>query len=244
LTALALRLPASVLGALLDGYCETLFNVVDGHGGIVSSIVGDGVMCVWTDPDPLRARRAALNAALDVVVALAAFNASVPDTPIPTRIGLHAGSLTLGPLGGGRHFAFSVVGDVPNVASRIEGVNKVLGTTCLASAEAVSGVEDEFLLRPVGRFRVVGRMQPLQLFEPVRRMAEAPAHEVAFVTRFASVMSLIEAEDWAQACALLEQLAGERPSDGPTTFHLARCSELAQAEDGAPGARVVRLLSK
>src|SRR5690606_7626949 len=73
-TSLAERLPASVLGPLLDGYFETLFNVVDGHGGIVSSIVGDGVMCVWTDPDPLRARTAALNAALDIAAALAAFN--------------------------------------------------------------------------------------------------------------------------------------------------------------------------
>ena len=85
-------------------------------------------------------------------------------TPLRTRIGLHVGKVAMGPVGGEYH----VIGDVPNTASRIEGLNKQLGTTILAS-ESVVRDQDGLCLRPVGRFVLAGRPGELAIVEILGR---------------------------------------------------------------------------
>ena len=80
------------------------------------------------------------------------------------RIGLHAGLVFLGNMGAGGRFAFRVMGDIVNTASRIEGLNKYLGTRLLATEEVVAGV-DGLLLRPLGDFRLKGKQGVASVFE-------------------------------------------------------------------------------
>ena len=80
----------------------------------------------------LRARAHACRAALEIRETIDRFNERHA-TPLRTRVGVHVGPVALGPVSGEYH----VIGDVPNTASRIEGLNKLLGTTVLASEPVV-----------------------------------------------------------------------------------------------------------
>ena len=81
---------------------------------------------------------------------------------MPTRVGLHAGPIALGHVGGSGHLAYHVVGDIVNTTARIERLNKHLGTRILASNEVASDL-DALLLRPLGSFKLVGVSSPVSI---------------------------------------------------------------------------------
>ena len=70
----------------------------------------------------------------------------------------------VGHAGGGGHFVYSIVGDCANTASRLEGLNKYLGTQIIASGEVVAGL-DEFVYRPLGLFQLKGKDTASTVFE-------------------------------------------------------------------------------
>jgi adenylate cyclase len=221
-TTLSETLPPVELKALLNAYFEALVEPVRRHGGTVSDIVADGMMCLWTSPAPDPAlRAAACRAALEVARAADAFNA-VPGRPrLPTRIGLHAGWVTLGNVGGGGRFAYSVVGDIANTTSRLEGLNKALGTRVLASEAALEGVEG-VLARPLGRFRLRGKSGGLQVYELLAPAEAATPAGRRLVERFAGALALQESGHALEAADAFQSLLADHPEDGPSRFHLER----------------------
>jgi adenylate cyclase len=226
-TSLAETMAPDRLSALLDRYFETLFGVVERQGGLVTDVVGDGMTCVWTMPVPECRRRACL-AALEIDRELVAFNRRHSPLVLPTRIGLNAGRVMVGNVGGGRRFAYSVVGDPVNTASRIEALNKQLGTRILATDVVVDALP-ELLLRPLGRFLPVGKTRPLCLIEIVGRSGEP--HDDCGLAAFATGLARFEVGCWSEAAARFEAVLAEHPDDGPARFYLDRCRRY---RDGAP----------
>ena len=215
------------LSGFLDRYFETLFGVVERHGGVVTDVVGDGMTCVWTMAAPECRRRACL-AALEIDREVVAFNRRFKPLALPTRIGLNAGRVMVGNVGGGGRFAYSVVGDPVNTASRIEGLNKQLGTRILATDVVVDDLP-ELLLRPLGRFLPVGKTRPLCLLEILGRSGEP--HDVGLLDAFAAGLARFEVGCWSEAAARFEAVLAERPDDGPARFYLERCRRY---QNGAP----------
>lgn len=147
---------------------------------------GDSAMCVWRRPNRHsafarrvprwlarlstsdRERRAdACLAAIEIREALDAFNTRHSTRPLVTRIGLRAGEIALGPVGGEYH----VIGDTPNTASRIQALNKPLATTLLASASVVQDL-DSLCLRPLGSFAVPGKSDELMVVGAMTRACD------------------------------------------------------------------------
>ena len=134
-TTLAEGMTPAELSEVLDRYFAILFGVVERHGGLVTDVVGDGTTSVWTAPGPERAcRLRACLAALEISHAIEAFNERNQPRTMPTRIGLNAGCAMVGNVGGSGRFVYSVVGDCVNTASRLESLNKQLGTRIIAAA--------------------------------------------------------------------------------------------------------------
>jgi adenylate cyclase len=218
-TSLAEGMTPDRLSGYLDRYFETLFGVVERHGGLVTDVVGDGMTCVWTMPAPDCRRRACL-AALEIDREVVELNRRLEPLVLPTRIGLNAGRVMVGNVGGGRRFAYSVVGDPVNTAARIEGLNKQLGTRILATDVVALGLP-ELLLRPLGRFLPVGKSRPLRLVEIVGRQGEP--HDACLLEAFARGLARFEAGCWNEAAACFEAILAEHPSDGPARFYVERC---------------------
>ncbi len=239
-TTLAEGMAPDRLSAFLDRYFETLFRVIERFGGLVTDVIGDGMTCVWTVPPPECRRRACL-AALEIDQELVAFNRRFEPLALPTRIGLNAGPVMVGNVGGGGRFAYSVVGDPVNTAARIEGLNKPLGTRILAS-EIVVGDLPELLLRRLGRFLPVGKTQPLRLVEVVGRQGEP--HDRRLLDAFAAGLARFEVEDWSAAAAAFAAILAAHPQDGPARFYLDLCRRYQTGAPLPPDPSLIRLEHK
>jgi adenylate cyclase len=213
--ALGERLPAQQLHDLVNRYYAALLEPIQAQRGIVTDIVGDSALALW----PLvhagvGARLRASRAALDIQAALAGFE--VPGgAGLPTRVGLHLGELVLGPVGAGEHFEYRAIGDVVNTASRIEALNKQLGTQVLASAEVVAGLAGVDC-RPVGRFVLAGKAQALDLYELTRARARLETRSV-----FEEALKACAGGDVRAALGAFQAVRVADPGDGVAAFYVA-----------------------
>jgi adenylate cyclase len=162
--------------------------------------------------------------------AVDSFNRLHSERPFRTRIGLHAGRLAVGNVGGGRHFDYGVIGDVPNTATRIEGLNKKLGTSILAS-EAVTAGLDELLLRPVGTYRFKNKTELLRIWEIVGVREQAAPRLEELCERFADALASFEARRWQEACERFAILCEAYPEDAAARFWHERCRMPRSAPD-------------
>jgi adenylate cyclase len=241
-TSLAETMSPEALKPLLDSYLEIVIEAVERCGGVVTDIVGDGTTCVWSSPVPERSCRVrACAAALEIERAVAAFNRRHGPPGLPTRIGLHAGWVVVGNVGGAGRFAFSVLGDTVNAASRIEQLNKQLGTYLLAT-DAVTAELDEFITRPLGCFQVIGKKEVLRLSE-LRGFAGEP-HDADLLAGFAQALTWFEEQRWDAAARHLEAVLADHPGDGPASFYLDRCRHYLSGAAAPAGPAVTRLERK
>lgn len=225
-SALAEQLDPKSLGEALNAYYERLFEPVSRHGGWVLDVVGDAMLALWesapTDPS---ARLAACQAALAIQSALARAPAGSP-TALATRIGLHCGDMRIGTVGARAHYEFRAVGDAVNTASRLEGLNKLLGTRVLASAEMAAGLQHLFVLRPLGSFVLMGKREPLEVVELMADASDSPANSVERLTAFAVALAAYRSGDAPAALAAFESVLSQWPGDGPSAYYVAQCRHL------------------
>lgn len=231
-TRLSQSLSPTELADFMNAYFEALARALKQHRVDVTEFHADTVMCAWTAADAAALqRRDALLAALAVVAAVAQFKAARPGLQLNARVGLDEGHFFLGHTGGGGRMGYSILGDCANTAARLEGLNKILGTHVLASAAAVEGT-DGLLLRPLGRFLLVGKDTPTAVVEVMAELDGATPEQREICRRFAGAIEAFQGQQWARARELFEALSHDRPDDGPARFYSAYCrAEPPQADD-------------
>jgi len=241
-TTLSERLPPDKVQTLLNQYFHGMFEVMQRHGGVISDISGDGVMCVWSGPaySP-SACAGAVSAAVELLEFVEQFNLAHPDQMLPTRIGLHGGSAFLGVVGGAGRYEPTVVGDVANTASRIEGLNKHLGTRLLVSEEVLRELTG-FVLRPVGDFLLAGKSQPIRVAEVLGRVDDPRA--TALTADFAMAFESFRSQCWAETIELLQRILLKYPNDGPSRYFLSRALHLQAAPKEACAEVIARVGKK
>jgi adenylate cyclase len=221
-TALAETMSPEAVARYLNAYFAAVAEPIKRHGADVLEFRADGIMCAWTAPGAMETAHAkACQAALEVIRAVRGFGTEEGRRPVPTRLGIHAGRIFVGHAGGGGRYAYSIIGDIANTASRIEGLNKLIGTSLLVS-EAVAASLEGFLLRPVGRFRLRGKLAPIGVIEVMARMSEAPAAAVELCDRFAPALAAFQEGRREEAEAAFAALVRDYPLDGPSVFYLHR----------------------
>jgi adenylate cyclase len=171
---------------------------------------------------------AACRAAVGIAEAVRRFNHPSNPYPLPTRIGLHAGEILLGNIGTMEHFEYRPVGDIVNTASRLEGLNKYLGTYMLASEEAF-GPDDEFLTRPVGRYIFKGKSHPVDVRELLSQDKLPREMQAALCRIFGSGFEAFKRQDWDEAEKSFHQVLQIDENDGPSRFYLKLCRDFRQA---------------
>jgi len=224
-TALAESLDLQKLRAFMNEYFQTVFEPVRKRNGIVSDVVGDAVLAIWAAPSLTQEmKQQVCEAALDIIKSVASFNTAHPDTPLPTRIGLHGGAMLLGNVGGVDHYEYRAIGDIVNTASRIEGVNKQLGTRILGSRQILENAEG-FLTRNLGRFQLVGKSRPIIIYELMCRKHEAHAMQHDAVHLFAEGLQAFHQRQWDQAMASFRSYLTAYGDDGPCSYYVEACEQ-------------------
>ena len=139
--------------------------------------------------------------------------------------------------------AYSVVGDSANTASRIEGLNKHLGTRILASDVVVAGLDD-LLFRRLGVYRLVGRTMPLPIFEILGRREHTDDRQEQLCRSFTNALAAFEAEAWQEAARLFEGHLATYPEDVPARFLLPFCRDYCVKPPAVAEPWIIEMRSK
>jgi adenylate cyclase len=151
---------------LLNRYFDEMTAAVHTHGGTVDKFIGDGMMAFFGAPKPLtNPCRPALDAARDMLARLATLNSRLEAegiVPIRIGIGLCVGEAVIGHVGSESRHEYTAIGDVVNVASRLEGLTKELGYPVVCAAPVAQALPDESFAA-LGERPVKGHT-PVQVF--------------------------------------------------------------------------------
>ena len=239
-SALSETMDPNELRNFLNKYYEALFEPVRSHGGIVSDVIGDSMMALWTTAHPdTTVRSQACVAALEISRSVHQFNLASNRLQLPTRIGVHSGHMALGSVGAIDHYEYRAVGDIVNTVSRIEGLNKKLGTSILVSAEVLDQLDD-FLTRELGQFLLSGKSRSVVVHELICRMEEATEQQRSLCATFTEALGAYQKQSWARAIDKFNQLLQISHQDGPSHFYLKLCEEYKKNPPGANWDGIVR----
>jgi adenylate cyclase len=229
----------AVLGKFMNQYYETMFKPVKQHDGCVSAVVGDSMLALWvgaTSENNLKNK--ACKAALDINRELEGFYQSSGETTLKTRIGVHCGQILLGNIGALDHYEYTPMGDIVNTASRIEGLNKQLGTSLLVSDEVI-GQLDGFVSRELGNFRLVGKVKPITVYELVGTASGSTDRLRTACEIFAQALDAYKRQSWDEATDKFAQYIEDFGDDGPSRFYLRQCAKCKENPSGEPWDAVV-----
>ena len=163
-TRMSEGLDPEVLLSRLNMALEAFSEAVRDEGGIVNKYLGDGLMAIFGAPDLYTDHAArACRATLRCVEAARQLDGSgFPGLAI--GVGIHTGGVVVGDVGGTGHREYTAIGDVVNVASRVESANKELGTTALVTGATAEAAGDSFAFRELPPIAVRNRNEPVAVF--------------------------------------------------------------------------------
>ncbi len=169
-TSISERMASQEIVSSLNDYFEIMVDIIMGRGGVVDKYIGDAIMAFFGAPvehgdDPLRA----VGAALEMVGRLDSFNRGQEDRGRPTfrmGVGITFGPATVGNIGSERKMDYTVIGDMVNIASRLESLTKVYRQPILVSDAVHDRVGEVIPCRFVDRVVVKGRSGSSEIYAP------------------------------------------------------------------------------
>jgi adenylate cyclase len=232
-TTISEALSAESLTALLNEYLSAMGDIIQEEGGTLDKYIGDAIVAFWNAPlaqedHAVRGIRAALRCQARLAEIRPAFRERY-GTELFARIGLHTGVVTVGNMGSLTRFNYTMLGDAANLASRLEGINKYFHTYCMVSSFVMEKIGGAYPARELSRVSVVGRKEPVTVFEPMlpeQFAARRPVLEV-----FHRGLQEFYAGRFDEARRTFAPIAS---SDPPAAAYEKKCAQLA-AEPPADG---------
>jgi len=205
------------LAVALGRYLEVATRAVEATGGTVDKYIGDALMVLWNAPEPVADHpAAACRAALACAAATGELGisewwqtADLP--PWRTRFGLHTDRVLVGNFGAPDRLSYTAMGDGVNLAARLEGLNKVYGTTILVSEDVRTRAGDAFVFRQVDRVAVKGKTRGVFVYELIGETGQAGAEgRRGGIATYEAALAATFDRQFGRALELLANLPGDR----------------------------------
>ena len=219
-------LTAGAMVNLLNSYFSVVTREIRDKQGIIDKFIGDAVMAFWTAPFSTGDQHAAdaCLAALAQQEAIIAFRRELPqitglrrDAPdFAVRMGLATGEVVIGTIGSDVTKSYTVIGDVVNIASRLEGVNKAYGTKIIIEEATYRFAQNAIEVRELDLLTVVGKNEPLRVYELVCRAGERTPELAELHKLFAVGLTAYRAQDWQAAALRFAECVALNGDDGPS----------------------------
>jgi adenylate cyclase len=170
-TTLSERMAPEQMAARLTEYFDAMTSAIFVRRGMVNDFIGDAILAVFGAPldDPEHARHAILSA-LAMNETLETLNerwSSDGLPPLRMGVGIHTGEVFAGNVGRAGKVKYAVVGDTVNLASRVEGLNKEMGTTMLVTETSYRAAGLDLEVKDRGLVSVKGREEPVRVYEVI-----------------------------------------------------------------------------
>jgi adenylate cyclase len=224
--------------AQLNEYLRPAVDAVLATRGTLQKFIGDAILAVWGDTHSEGAAADATHAVetcLALRVALGQLNAGWTGRADRMRlqigVGVCHGPVMLGNIGHPRRMEFTVLGDTVNLAARLEGANRVFGTTVLVGETVRQLAGERFHFAPVARVVVKGRQQAVAVFTPVARAEDAPP---PWFANYLAAYEALQAGRRAEAAAQFAALPTDDADWTPLFFHQLNLTTRLAADPAAP----------
>lgn len=217
------RLGPVELTALLNDYLTEMTDIIMEEGGTLDKYEGDAIIAFWnaplTQPDhAVCACRAVLRCQRRLEELRKAY-AEQTGAELRMRVGLNTGEVVVGNMGSTQRFNYTILGDAANLAARLEGANKAFGTETMISENTWRLAASEFQGRKLADLRVVGRKNPMTVYEMTGLSSESAPPEWA---TFAAGLDQFRAGDFVSAAETFSML----PDDPAARCYVQQCEAL------------------
>jgi adenylate cyclase len=223
-TSISESLDPERLVTLINHYLTRMTDVIMDTGGTVDKFEGDAIIAFWGAPlDVPGHELQACSAAWQCRELHTEMNREFTGMGFPelyTRIGLNSGEMVVGNMGSENKFDYTIMGEAVNLASRLEGTNKIYGTAIITTAVTVEGCGGEIVFRELDTVRVVGQEKPVTLYELICPAAGLDEGTAARLESYARALELYRKGRFPEAAEAFEAVG-----DGPGMSMATRCRE-------------------
>jgi adenylate cyclase len=219
---------------LLNEYLTGMSDLILELGGTIDKYEGDAIISFFGAPvdlpeHALRACQAAIRMKkIEAKLNEHFLETGLAPSRLQTRVGINTGDMVVGNMGTVKKMNYTIMGDSVNLAARLEGVNKQYGTWLCVSedtmAEASRGIE----VRRLDRIRVVGKSQPIRIFELVDEKGLMDQRRADTIGLFEEALTKFESRAWDEAEAAFRKVLELDPEDGPSKTYLDRVAKYKQ----------------
>jgi class 3 adenylate cyclase len=232
-TSLSEGLTPQGLVKVMNRYLSVMSEPIRSNRGIIDKYLGDGIMAYWGPPfvDEADHARFACLAVTEMVERIATLRREIPEllgvrgTAMETcdlRIGVATGEALVGSIGSDVMMSYTLMGDVVNLASRLEGANKAYGTRNLISERAIAAAGAAVEVREIDRIVVAGHSHAEIVFEILGRQGELTPQQRTSRDEYAQGLAAYRARRWDDARRALDAALELVPGDGPSIALLKR----------------------
>jgi adenylate cyclase len=222
-TTLSEGLPPNEVVESLNAYFGRMVKVIMEHKGIVDKYIGDAIMATFGAPVHYGDESyQAVASGFDMLDALELFNEGQLNKGRPqfkVGIGINYGEVTVGNIGSEQKMDYTVIGDMVNIASRLEGLTKIYQEEMIVSEGLVSDLAGRIPCRPIEKVAVKGRVKGILIYAPRRTLTprEAQAWKI-----HESAVALYYNRDFAAAAEALREVLNLMPGDATARRFLER----------------------
>jgi adenylate cyclase len=232
-TSVSEKLKPSELVNLINAYLTEMTDIVLKYDGIIDKFEGDAIMAEFGAPVYFEDHAIkACYSALEMQEKLAKLNLSRYKkivTKLSCRIGINSGDMIVGNMGSKNVFDYTVMGDAVNLASRLEGANKLYKTNIMISEDTYNLVKDVIISRPLDLIRVKGREKPVRVMEVIsRKDAKIRENVKSMLPIFVNGVRYYHLRDWKKSRECFEYCKRIVPEDGPSQIYFNRIEEYSQ----------------
>lgn len=237
-TTISEKLDAKAVKQFLNTLFTPFTEIIFEYQGTIDKYVGDMIMAFWNDPlNDERHALHAVSAALKMqqkVKEIAGVFAQQNINSVNIRIGINTGMTHVGDMGSSYRKAYTVLGDAVNLASRLEGTNKIYGTAILVS-QATKELCPEILFRFVDCVYVKGKTIPVNIYEPLCLIEQKTIELETELAQYAIAIDLYNAKNWPEAKTAFTKLTAQYPSVGIYAVYLGNIAQSEKQPSLTPG---------
>ncbi|QPJ64300.1 MAG: adenylate/guanylate cyclase domain-containing protein [Candidatus Nitrohelix vancouverensis] len=213
----------------LNEYLTAMSDVVMQYDGTIDKYEGDAIIAFYGAPIeyPDHALKACLaSLAMNEKISVMRDEWRKQGKPdLHVRMGINTGSMVVGNMGSKMRMDYTIMGDSVNLASRLEGVNKVYGTAIMISQYTYGDVKDDLEIRELDMIRVVGKNEPITIYEVLAKKGELDPESMQAMRCFEDGLRLYRGQEFEAAKNRFNDTLNRRPGDGPSKTFIARCDE-------------------
>jgi len=215
--------------SLLNEYFTLMVDIIFRYEGILDKYIGDAIMAVFGAPfNTGEDHERAVNTAIDMMKALNEFNRHRKDT-INIGIGINTDEVLSGNIGSLKRMDYTVIGDGVNLASRLEGANKLYGTNILVSEKTFRGLKNHYLYREIDLIRVKGKTRPVGIYQIMDYHNENSFPNIKDVLElFQDGLHCYRCRSWKKGIKHFSRILQMNINDKPSNIYLGRCRHFSE----------------